>query len=88
MCLGHKLPYDSFVRLCAPRLSSRPIRISRASTRSRRAIPRTSRARVRGGTPEKQAPFRSPVADFYLTNPVPVRPPSWRNAPAGARRTR
>ena len=49
---------------------SRRIRISRASTRSRRAIrPISRKLAALGGTPDK-APFRSPVEDFYLTNPI------------------
>ena len=54
---------------CAPRCSRR-IRTWRASTASSRAIRPTSRSSAaRGGTPDK-APFRSPVTDFYLTNPI------------------
>ena len=67
--LGQKLPYDSLVG-AARRAVQGATRISRASTRSRRAIRPTSRnSAARGGTPDK-APFRSPVADFYLTNPI------------------
>ena len=67
--LGKKLPYDSLAALCARRCT-RPIRISCASGRSRRAMPPTSqKLAALGGTADK-APFRSSIADFYFTNPI------------------
>ena len=58
--LGQKLPYDSLVA-AARRAVQGASRISRASTRSRRAMPADiDKLAARGGTPDK-APFRSPV---------------------------
>ena len=67
--LGQKLPYDSLG--AAARRAVQGASASRArSTRSRRAIAADiEKLAARGGTPDK-APFRSPVADFYLTNPI------------------
>ena len=56
-------------RSCARRCSRR-IRIWRASTRSRRAMPPTSRSSPRSAaTPTRRRSARR-VADFYLTNPI------------------
>jgi len=66
--LGAKLPYDSLRELRAAMFKAHPHlqRIDRIAPADPAAI-RTLAAR--GGTCDK-APFRSPVADFYLTNPI------------------
>ena len=58
-------------RRAARRRCSRRIRISRASTRSRPATPADiAQARRRSAATPDKAPFRSPIDDFYLTNPI------------------
>ena len=66
--LGQKLPYDSLGGLRAALFKACPA--SRAR-RSDRAGQRRRHRETRGAAarPDK-APFRSPVSDFYLTNPI------------------
>jgi hypothetical protein len=66
-CSGSGCP-TTRSRSCAPRCSGAP-----ASARVDQIAPGNAadieKLAARGGTPDK-APFRSPVDDFYLTNPI------------------
>src|SRR6185369_2361260 len=66
--LGQKLPYDSLAGLRAALFKAHPhlARIDQIAPANPADIEKLA---SRGGTPDK-APFRSPVTDFYLTNPV------------------
>jgi NADH-quinone oxidoreductase subunit G len=66
--LGHKLPYDSLGGLRAALFKAHPHlqRVDRIEPGNPADIEKVA---ARGGTPDK-APFRSVVADFYLTNPI------------------
>ena len=66
--LGHKLPYDSLSALRAALFKAHPhlARIDQIAPGNPADIEKLA---SRGGTPDK-APFRSPVTDFYLTNPI------------------
>jgi NADH-quinone oxidoreductase subunit G len=66
--LGHRLPFDSLAQLRAALFKAHPHlqRIDEIAPGDPAAIARLA---ARGGTPDK-APFRSAVADFYLTNPI------------------
>jgi NADH-quinone oxidoreductase subunit G len=66
--LGHKLPFDSLGELRAALFKAHPHlqRIDEIAPADPADIERLA---ARGGTPDK-APFRSAVADFYLTNPI------------------
>jgi NADH-quinone oxidoreductase subunit G len=65
---GHKLPYDSLSALRAALFAAYPhlARVDQIAAGDPHAVTNLA---ARGGTPDK-APFRSPVADFYLTNPI------------------
>jgi NADH-quinone oxidoreductase subunit G len=66
--LGQKLPYDSLSQLRAALFKAHPhlARIDQIAPGNPADIEKLA---GRGGAPDK-APFRSPVTDFYLTNPV------------------
>jgi NADH-quinone oxidoreductase subunit G len=66
--LGQKLPYDSLSALRAALFKSHPhmARVDQIAAGNPADIEKLAGG---GGTPDK-APFRSPVADFYLTNPI------------------
>jgi NADH-quinone oxidoreductase subunit G len=66
--LGQKLPYDSLSALRAALFRAYPhmARVDQIAPGNAADIEKLA---GRGGTPDK-APFRSPVADFYLTNPI------------------
>ena len=66
--LGHKLPYDSLSALRAALFKAHPhlARLDQIAPGNPADIEKLA---ARGGTPDK-APFRSPVTDFYLTNPI------------------
>jgi NADH-quinone oxidoreductase subunit G len=66
--LGQKLPYDSLPALRAALFKAYPhmARVDQIAAGNPADIEKLA---GRGGTPDK-APFRSPVADFYLTNPI------------------
>jgi NADH-quinone oxidoreductase subunit G len=66
--LGQKLPYDSLGALRAALTKAHPhmARIDQITPGNAADIEKLA---ARGGTPDK-APFRSPVTDFYLTNPI------------------
>jgi NADH-quinone oxidoreductase subunit G len=66
--LGHRLPYDSLAQLRQHLGQAHPhlLRIDQVTA----GDPADLRALAQiAGTPDK-APFRSPVEDFYLTNPI------------------
>jgi NADH-quinone oxidoreductase subunit G len=66
--LGQKLPYDSLGSLRAALFKAYPhmARVDQIAAGNPADIEKLG---GRGGTPDK-APFRSPVTDFYLTNPI------------------
>jgi NADH-quinone oxidoreductase subunit G len=66
--LGQKLPYDSLSALRADLFKAHPhlARIDQIEPGEAADIEKLA---ARRGTPDK-APFRSPVTDFYLTNPI------------------
>jgi NADH-quinone oxidoreductase subunit G len=66
--LGQKLPYDSLSALRAALFKAHPhmARVDQIAAGNPADIEKLA---ARGGTPDK-APFRSPIADFYLTNPI------------------
>jgi NADH-quinone oxidoreductase subunit G len=66
--LGQKLPYDSLSQLRAALFNAHPhlARVDAIAPGDPADIEKLS---GRGGTPDK-TPFRSPIADFYLTNPI------------------
>ncbi len=66
--LGHRLPFDSLSALRSQLFKAHPHlqRIDRIAPGEPGDIRALAAA---GGTPDKAA-FRSPVADFYLTNPI------------------
>lgn len=66
--LGHKLPYDSLTALRTALFGAHPHlqRISRIEP----ASPDGVRKLASAGLAMDRAPFRSPVRDFYLTNPI------------------
>jgi len=66
--LGQKLPYDSLgaVRAALAKAHPHMARIDEIAPGDAADIEKLA---ARGGTPDK-APFRSPVGDFYLTNPI------------------
>jgi NADH-quinone oxidoreductase subunit G len=66
--LGHKLPYDSLGGLRAALFAAHP-HLARIDAIAPAAAADIEKLAGLGGTPEK-APFRSPVEDFYLTNPI------------------
>jgi NADH-quinone oxidoreductase subunit G len=66
--LGAKLPYDSLSQLRAALFRAHP-HLQRIDTIEAGAAADVARLASRGGAPDK-APFRSSVADFYLTNPI------------------
>ena len=66
--LGAKLPYDSLSQLRAALFKAHP-HLQRIDTIEAGAAADIARLAGRGGAPDK-SPFRSPVADFYLTNPI------------------
>jgi NADH-quinone oxidoreductase subunit G len=67
--LGERLPYDSLQQLRQAMFKTVPhlMRIDRIEASDGAAALKALAAR--GGTPEKAA-FKSPIADFYLTNPI------------------
>jgi NADH-quinone oxidoreductase subunit G len=66
--LGHKLPYDSLGGLRAALFAAHP-HLARVDAVAPAAVADIGKLASLGGTPDK-APFRSPVEDFYLTNPI------------------
>ena len=66
--LGRKLPYDSLAALRAALFQAHPhlAQIDHITPANASDIEKLA---ARGGVPDK-APFRSPVTDFYLTNPI------------------
>ncbi len=66
--LGHKLPYDSLSALRQALYAAYPhmMRIDQIASADAGDIAKLAKL---GGTPDK-APFASPVADFYFTNPI------------------
>ena len=66
--VGHKLPYDSLGALRQAVFTAHPhlMRIDQITPADAAAIEALAKL---GGTPDK-APLRSPVTDFYLTNPI------------------
>ena len=66
--LGHRLPYDSLAQLRAALYKTHPhlAQIDFVQPGNPADIEKLA---ALGGTPGK-APFRSPVTDFYLTNPI------------------
>jgi NADH-quinone oxidoreductase subunit G len=66
--LGHKLPYDSLAQLRAALFKAHP-HLQRVDTIAPADAGDIRKLAARGGTADKAA-FRSPVSDFYLTNPV------------------
>jgi NADH-quinone oxidoreductase subunit G len=66
--LGQKLPYDSLSALRSALFKAHPhlARIDQIAPGNPADIEKLA---LQGGTPDK-APFRSPVTDFYLTNPI------------------
>ena len=68
MCSGRSCPTTRSAA-CAPRCSRR-IRISRAVDQIAPGNAADIEKLAGGGASADKAPFRSPVADFYLTNPI------------------
>jgi NADH-quinone oxidoreductase subunit G len=66
--LGQKLPYDSLTALRATLFKAHP-HLAQIDEIARGNAADIEKLAGRGGTADK-APFRSPVADFYLTNPI------------------
>jgi NADH-quinone oxidoreductase subunit G len=66
--LGHKLPYDSLSALRQAVFAAHPhlMRVDQIAPADAADIQKLAKL---GGTPDK-APLRSPVTDFYLTNPI------------------
>jgi NADH-quinone oxidoreductase subunit G len=66
--LGHRLPYDSMGELRRAMFAAHPhlMRVNQIAPGNPADIAKLAAI---GGTPDK-APFRSPVVDFYLTNPI------------------
>jgi NADH-quinone oxidoreductase subunit G len=66
--LGQKLPYDSLSALRAALFKAYPqmARVDQIAAGNAADIEKLA---GRGGTPDKAA-FRSPIVDFYLTNPI------------------
>ena len=66
--LGHKLPYDSLAALRRALFAAHPhlMRIDQIAPGDAADIGKLPKL---GGNADK-APFASPVADFYLTNPI------------------
>ena len=76
--LGHRLPYDSLAALRQALFAAHPhlMRIDQIAAGKPADIGKLAKL---GGTPGK-APFRSPHADFYLTNPIARASATWPNA--------
>jgi NADH-quinone oxidoreductase subunit G len=66
--LGQKLPYDSLSQLRAALFKAYP-HLARVDVIAPGNPADIEKLSGRGGTPDK-APFRSPIVDFYLTNPI------------------
>jgi NADH-quinone oxidoreductase subunit G len=66
--LGHRLPYDTLAELRRALFAAHP-HLQRMDAMVPGAAADIERLAGLGGTPER-APFRSPVADFYFTNPI------------------
>jgi NADH-quinone oxidoreductase subunit G len=66
--LGHTLPYDSLAALRSVLVKSHP-HFQRIGQIERGSPDDIRKLAAQGGAPER-APFRSPVVDFYLTNPI------------------
>jgi NADH-quinone oxidoreductase subunit G len=66
--LGRKLPYDSLPQLRATLFKAHP-HLQRTDSIAVGDPSAISRLAALGGTPEN-APFRSAIEDFYLTNPI------------------
>jgi NADH-quinone oxidoreductase subunit G len=66
--LGHKLPYDSLAQLRAVMFKTHP-HLGRIDRIAPGAPDDIRRLAALGGTPGRAA-FRSPIDDFYLTNPI------------------
>ena len=67
--LGQKLPYDSLAALRAGAVQGASASRAHRPDRGRRCRPTSASSPRLGGTSDK-APFRSPIDDFYLTNPI------------------
>jgi NADH-quinone oxidoreductase subunit G len=66
--LGARLPYDSLAQLRAALFKAHP-HLQRVDGIEPGNAADVRKLAAKGGTPDK-APFRSPVTDFYLTNPI------------------
>jgi NADH-quinone oxidoreductase subunit G len=66
--LGHKLPYDSLAQLRAAMFKAHP-HLARIDRIAPGAPDDVRRLAALGGRPDGAA-FRSPIDDFYLTNPI------------------
>jgi NADH-quinone oxidoreductase subunit G len=66
--LGHRLPYDSLAQLRQAMFQKHP-HLQRIDQIAPADPADVEKLAARGGTPEK-APLRSPIDDFYLTNPI------------------
>ena len=66
--LGHTLPYDSLAQLRQALFAAHPhfMRLDQIAAGNAADIEKLAKL---GGNADK-APFHSPVADFYLTNPI------------------
>jgi NADH-quinone oxidoreductase subunit G len=66
--LGHKLPYDSLSQLRASMFKAHPHlqRIEAIEPGDRASLEKLAAYKQ----PANSAPFRSPISDFYLTNPI------------------
>ena len=66
--LGHTLPYDSLAQLRQALFAAHPhfMRLEQIAAGNAADIEKLAKL---GGNPDKAA-FHSPVADFYLTNPI------------------
>ena len=66
--LGHKLPYDSLSQLRAAMFKAHPHlqRIEAIEPSDRAGLEKLAAHKQ----PANSAPFRSPISDFYLTNPI------------------
>jgi NADH-quinone oxidoreductase subunit G len=66
--LGAQLPYDSLAQLRRALFTAHP-HLQQIDCIEPRDPADIQRLAERGGTPDR-APFRSPIVDFYLTNPI------------------
>ena len=67
--LGKKLPYDSLAGVAPGPVQGRAASDADRPDRARQGRATSRRWRAKGGKVDK-TPFKSPVEDFYLTNPI------------------